>query len=68
MDKYNNRSVSKHYKGRVWITEGMSGVNICVELASGEFKVIGFRPKEDINDEMIIKTIEAMGWKPNDWL
>lgn len=69
MNKYNNRTRSKHYKGRVWVTTGgMDCANICVELASGEFRVIGFKPEIDINDETITACIKSMGWKPSEWL
>ena len=63
----NTKENNVHYKGRVWITPGdRKGKNICLDIGKDELKVIYFVP--EVNDEVVEKAIEAMGYDPKDWM
>lgn len=64
---YNSKENCKHYKGKIWLNGdiGTRG-NICADTGREELKVISYVP--EITEENILSTIEAMGWRPEQWL
>ena len=63
----NTKAECKHYKGKIWLNGdiGTRG-NICADTGREELMVISYRP--EITAENIVLSIEAMGWRPEQWL
>ena len=59
----NTKENCEHYNGKVWISKGGTGKNICLDTGREEFLVIAFVPEKDINEANVRDIIKARGFK-----
>lgn len=64
----NTKENCEHYKGKVWLSKGGTGKNICLDIGKEEFIVIAFVPAEDINEKLVRDIITARGFRVENYM
>lgn len=64
----NTKENCDHYNGKVWLSKGGTGKNICLDIGREEFLVIAFVPAKEINEKNVRDTIKARGFRVDDFM